>query len=188
MEWGNLMSSKKKILKAAFAVFCMVSMLVTSMNPVIKAKAVSNIEFVVLSARSKTLKIGDEYYLLAVNTYGKITAKRAGTAKITAKIRNGEASCTIRVEKTQIALSAKHISLENGCSARLTAVSSTGHDITFKSNKKSVAEIDEFGNITAKKPGTAKITATVDKTSASCMVTVKKPTLTLNRKSASLYR
>ena len=121
MEWGNLMSSKKKILKAAFAVFCMVSMLVTSMNPVIKAKAASNIEFVVLSARSKTLKIGDEYYLLAVtsngkkpvfkssdakvasvNTYGKITAKRAGTAKITAKIRNGEASCTIRVEKTQI--------------------------------------------------------------------------------------
>ena len=85
-------------------------------------------------------------------------------------------------------MSAKHISLENGCSARLTAVSSTGHDITFKSNKKSVAEIDEFGNITAKKPGTAKITATVDKTSASCMVTVKKPTLTLNRKSASLYR
>lgn len=207
MEWGNLMSSKKKILKAAFAVFCMVSMLVTSMNPVIKAKAASNIEFVVLSARSKTLKIGDEYYLLAVtsngkkpafkssdtkvasvNTYGKITAKKAGTAKITAKIRNGEASCTIRVEKTQIALSAKHISLENGCSARLTAVSSTGHDITFKSNKKSVAEIDEFGNITAKKPGTAKITATVDKTSASCMVTVKKPMLTLNRKSASLYR
>ncbi|MEY8427799.1 Ig-like domain-containing protein [Lachnospiraceae bacterium 46-15] len=201
------MSSRKKILKAAFAVFCMVSMLFASMNPVMKAQAASNIEFVILSTHSKTLKIGDEYYLLAVtsngkkptfkssdtkvasvNTYGKITAKKAGTVKITAKIRNGEASCTIRVEKTRLVLSAKRISLENGCSARLTVSSSTGHDAVFKSNKKSVAEVDAFGNITAKKPGTAKITATVDKTSASCTVTVRKPTLSLNRTSASLYR
>lgn len=201
------MSSKKKILKTAFAVFCMVSMLIASMNPVIKAQAASNIEFVVLSAHSKTLKIGDEYYLLAVtsngkkpafkssdtkvasvNTYGKITAKKAGTVKITAKIRNGEASCTIHVEKTQIVLSAKRISLENGSSASLAVSSSTGHDVTFKSNKKSVAEIDEFGNITAKKPGTAKITVTVDKTTASCTVTVKKPALSLNQQSVSLYR
>ena len=76
------MSSKKKILKAAFAVFCMVSMLVTSMNPVIKAKAASNIEFVVLSARSKTLKIGDEYYLLAVTSNGKKPVFKSSDAKV----------------------------------------------------------------------------------------------------------
>ena len=57
----------------------------------------------------------------SVNTYGKITAKKAGTARITAKIKNGEASCTVRVAATKIQLSARSISLENGYCAKLSA-------------------------------------------------------------------
>ena len=74
----------------------------------------SGYEYVLLTKYTKTMKIGDEYYLTAitstgkkpkfsssdsavasVNTYGKITAKKAGNATITAKIANGEASCRV---------------------------------------------------------------------------------------------
>lgn len=199
--------SKKKISRTVFSLLCVISVLLISVSQPMKAYAASSVQIVVLNMYSKTLKIGDECYLLAVtsngkkpsftssdskvasvNTYGKITAKKAGTAKITAKIKNGEASCTIKVQKTKIQLSKKEISLENGHSAKLKVTSSTGHPVTFRSNKKSVAVVDEYGNITAKKPGMAVITAVVDKTSAECRVIVRKPAVSLSKSSISLYR
>lgn len=201
------MSTKNKLLHIIITVLIITSVLFPFMVSSFTAHAASDIGFVILNSYSKTLKIGDEFYLAAitsngkkptfksssnkvasVNTYGKITAKKAGTAKITAKTKTGEASCTIRVEATKIQLSARQISLENGYSAQLHAAASTGHAITFRSNKKSIAVVDEHGMITAKKPGTATITATVDGTSAACTVTVKKPRVSLNKTSVSLYR
>ncbi|NBH13759.1 hypothetical protein D3Z36_06100 [Lachnospiraceae bacterium] len=201
------MSKKNKFLHTILTMLILTSMLFISMAPPAKAHAAASVGFVILNSYSKTLEIGDEFYLAAftsngkkpvftsssskvasVNTYGKITAKRAGTAKITAKIKNGEASCTISVKATKIQLSTNHISLENGYSAKLNATASTGHTVTFRSNKSSIATVDEQGVITAKKPGTAKITASADHAAASCTITVKKPTVSLSRTSASLYR
>lgn len=48
--------------------------------------------------------------------------------------------------------------------------------------------VDENGVITAKKPGETTITVTADKTSQTCKVTVKQPTVRLDRTSATLYR
>ncbi len=167
----------------------------------------SSYGFVLLTANRAQMKIGDTFYLAAVtstgkkpkfssdntkvasvNTYGKITAKKAGTANITAKISNGEATCKVVVEKTSVRLKKSAVSLENGYSIKLTAESSTGHPVTWKSSKKSIAAVDERGWVTAKKPGKATITATVDGTKASCAVTVKKPKVTLNKSKLSLYR
>lgn len=200
------MSHTKKIFQTAAAVFCMISMLFISASST-AAYASSGYEFVVLNKYSNTMQIGDEFYLLAVtsngakpsfksssssvasvNTYGKVTAKKAGTATITAKIKNGEASCKITVKKTVITLGNKNISLENGETFQLKASASTGHPVTYKSNKSSVAAVDEHGVITAKKPGSATITATADKSSAACKVTVKKPGIKLSRSSVSLFR
>ena len=201
------MSRKKYFLQAAFAVLCMVSMLLFPNRSSITAHASSGYEFILLNSYSKTMKIGDEAYLTAitsngkkpsfsssssaiasVNTYGKITAKKAGTVKITAKIRNGEASCSVTVKKTEIRLSEKSVSLENGERHMLRVASSTGHPAKFKSSKSSVASVDENGLILAKKPGQADITVTVDKTAVKCSVTVKKPTLRLSTSAISLYR
>lgn len=66
------------------------------------------------------------------------------------KIANGEASCRVTVEKTVITLSQKSISLENGYTARLKAETSTGHPVTYKSARSSIASVDENGVITAK--------------------------------------
>lgn len=165
-----MLHTKKNFLKSALAVFCMVSMLLfSSYNGITTVYAASGYEYVLLTKYSKTMKVGDEYYLTAitstgkkpkfsssdfavasVNTYGKITAKKAGTATITAKIANGEAGCRVTVEKTVITLSQKTISLENGYTARLNAETSTGHPVTYKSARSSIASVDENGVITAK--------------------------------------
>ena len=186
-----MLHTKKNFLKSALAVFCMVSMLLfSSYNGITTVYAASGYEYVLLTKYSKTMKIGDEYYLTAitstgkkpkfsssdsavasVNTYGKITAKKAGNATITAKIANGEAGCRVTVEKTVITLSQK-----------------SGHPVTYKSARSSIASVDENGVITAKKPGETTITVTADKTSQTCKVTVKQPTVRLDRTSATLYR
>ena len=201
------MPHNKKILKTALAVFCMISMLLFSKQSMIPVSASSGYEFILLDKYSTTMKIGDTCYLIAVtstgkkpsfsssnsavasvNTYGKITAKKSGSATITAKIKNGEASCKVTVQKTSIQLSDKKISLEAGESKQLKASTSTGHPVTYKSSKSSIASVDENGKIFAKKPGTASITVTADKTSVKCKVTVKQPTVKLSKSSASLYR
>lgn len=201
------MSLKNNFLRTALTVSCIVSMLFIFMNHSFTSFASSNVGFVILNTYSKTMKIGDEFYLLAVtsngkkpsftssnskvasvNTYGKITAKKTGTAKIIAKIKNGEAACSIKVTKTSIQLSTKSVTLENGYTARLTATTSNGHPVSYRSSKKSIATVDERGNITAKGPGTTTITVKADQTTETCSVTVRKPTVTLSKRSVFLYR
>ena len=185
----------------------MVSMLLfSSYNGITTVYAASGYEYVLLTKYTKIMKIGDEYYLTAitstgkkpkfsssdsavasVNTYGKITAKKAGNATITAKIANGEASCRVTVEKTVITLSQKSISLENGYTARLKAETSTGHPVTYKSARSSIASVDENGVITAKKPGETTITVTADKTAQTCKVTVKQPTADIQGALSSIF-
>lgn len=198
--------SQKKILKTA-VVISMVFIWIISTYQSTNVYAASDYEFVVLNTYQRTLKIGDGFYLLAatstgkkpvfssdnsavasVNTYGKVKAKKAGTAVITAKIKNGEASCKVKVKKTVIYLNMTSISLENGESIRLKASTSNGHTVTFRSGRSSIASVSEKGLVTAKKPGTTEITATADKTSVTCKVTVKKPSVKLSKSHISLYR
>ena len=77
--------SHKRIYRAALAVICMVSMLfITDCNTNAYA---SGYEYVLLTQYSKTMKIGDEFYLAAVTSTGKKpnkpkrTGERAETAR-----------------------------------------------------------------------------------------------------------
>lgn len=169
--------------------------------------ASTEIPYVVLSLYGATVDIHDEFYIIAltstgkkptwkssdskivsVNTYGKITAKRSGSAIVTAKIKDAEASCKIKVKKTTISLSDKSVSLEHGGSTVITASTSNGSKVTWKTSKKSIATIEEDGTITGQKPGVTTITAHADGSIATCQVRIKKPTVRLSRSSVSLYR
>jgi len=123
-----------------------------------------------------------------VNTYGKVTAKKAGTATITAKIKNAEASCKVTVNKTKIAISKTSASLERGQILNLSASTSNNSNISWKSSKKSIATIDEYGIVTGIKPGETTITATADGSSTTCKITVKSPTIKLSKTKITLYR
>lgn len=170
-------------------------------------KASSDFAFIVLSSYQQTVNIGQSFYLIgiasngktitwkssnskiaSVNTYGQVTAKKAGSCKITARIRGAEASCKVTVRKTEIRLSAATVTMENGATYTLRASTSNGSCITWKSSKKSVATIDENGHIEAQKPGETTITASADGSRQTCKVTVKKPKVTLNSESVSLFR
>ena len=125
--------------------------------------------------------------IASVNTYGVVTGKKSGTCTITAKIKRAEASCKVTVEKSIVTISESHITLENGESATLSATVSTGHEVKWCSSSSAIASVDEEGVVTAKKCGSAIISATADGVSAKCKITVKKPSLSLNRSSISLY-
>ena len=121
--------------------------------------------------------------ITTVTSAGKVTAKKAGNATITAKTTNGKtATCKITVSDpivsvSNVALSKTTAQLEPGQTLALTATitpsNATDKTITWASSDTSVATVSK-GTVTAKKDGTATITAkTTNGKSASCKVTVK---------------
>lgn len=194
--------------KRAFLMIILCSTILTlsSFLPVARVNAYS-IGFVLLSKYHATVDVGDEFYIIAVtttgemphwksssskiasvNTYGKVTAKKPGTVTITAKIKNGEATCKVTVKKTTITLSQTSVSLERGETLRLSASTSNHSSVTWKSSKKSIATVDENGLVTGMKPGETTITASVDGTSKDCKVKVNYPKLKLDRSKLKLWR
>ncbi len=196
------------IRKMLFPVFLSLVLIFVSfpLQP-ISAKVSDYIAFVLLSKYSANVDIGDEFNITAitstgklptwkssnstiasVNTYGKVTAKKAGTVTITAKMKNAEASCRVTINKTKISISKASTSIERGETIKLTATTSNNSQVTWKSSKKSIADIDENGVITGIKPGETTITAYADGSSETCKIKVKAPTISLNQSTITLYR
>lgn len=161
--------------------------------------------FILLTKYSKTLNIGDEFYVGAitsngkkpvwrssnsrvasVNTYGLVTARKNGQAKITAKISGAEASCRITVNKTSVYLNTSSVSLEHGETLLLKARTSNGSPVQYKSKKTSIVSVTEDGKLCGEKPGNTYVTVSADGTKATCRVRVKKPVITLNHKALTL--
>ena len=121
---------------------------------------------------------------IATVTNGEVIAVRNGSAIITATLSNGEkAECTVNVstkvvKAASVTINVNKITLTVGSSSRLTASilpgNTTNKSITWSSSNTSVATVDQNGNVTAKKAGTAKIYAkTENGVFDSCGVVVK---------------
>ncbi len=199
------MTRFKKILLSVL--LCMILPFLTFTEHTKYAEASNSFSLVFLSSYKKTVNIGDTFYIIAiatngklpkwtssssriasVNTYGKVTAKKAGTTRITAKVSGGEASCKVTVRKTEVSISNTTISIERGEGFSLSATSSTNSPIIWRSSHKSIATVDDKGMVIAIKPGKSTITATVDGSKASCKVKVKYPKIKLDKKKITLYR
>lgn len=199
------MTRFKKILLSSL--LCIILPFLTFTEHAKYAEASNSFSLIFLSTYKKTLNIGDEFYLIAiatngkipkwtssssrvasVNTYGKVTAKKAGTVKITAKVNGGEASCKVTVMKTKVSINKSYISIERGESLQLSAKSSTKSPITWKSSHKSIATVDDNGLVIGIKPGESTISATSDGSTEVCKVNVKFPVVKLDKKKVTLYR
>ncbi len=122
---------------------------------------------------------------------GKISAKGAGTATITTKAGNKEATCkvTVKIPATKITLNKTKINLVKGRSitikAAITPKDSTDKVVWSTSDKK-VATVKN-GKISAKQAGTATITAKAGSKKATCKVTVKVPATKITLNTTQIY-
>lgn len=131
-----------------------------------------------ISGTTKKVKWSSNKTSVAMVTQkGKVTAKKKGTATITAKVGNKKYTCKVTVKAAPaVALSDKTKTLTVGQSFNLTLKNTTS-SVKWSTSNKNVAAIKKVSKykykVTAKKAGTATITATVGKKKYSCKVTVK---------------
>ena len=126
----------------------------------------------------------DKTNIATVDNTGKVTAIAEGTAKITATADGKSADCTVTVTAkpvhvTGIELDKTALTLEidetETLTATLTPDNATDKTVTWTVAPSGVVSVDDNGNVTALKDGTATITANANGKSATCSVTVNAP-------------
>ena len=132
---------------------------------------------------------------------GKVTAKAAGTATITATAKNGvKGTCTVTVTAASnpttavesITLNKSSVSINKGKTYTLKATinpsSATDKTLNWTSSKPKVATVDKNGKVKAVAKGTATITVTSKNgKKATCKVTVKVPATSVSVSTTKLY-
>lgn len=99
------------------------------------------------------------------------------------------AACASDEPEVTVTLSETSIELYVGETEKLTATAEpkiSGESMKWESSDESVVTVSAAGRITAKSKGTATVTAKYGNGSATCAVTVKDITITLNQNSATL--
>ena len=132
-----------------------------------------------ITAQEKISYTSSNKKIVSVTSAGVITAKAAGTAKITVKSGSKKAVVTVTVPKTvtkSISGIPSKQTLKKGKSITWKVKlnpSNSDDKITYTSSNKKVAAVDSKGKITAKGKGTAIITVKSGKVSVKCKITVK---------------
>lgn len=134
---------------------------------------------------------------------GKVTAKKAGKATITATANNGkQGTCTVTVNPApnpttnvaveSITLSRDRVSINKGNTYTLKATinpsSATDKTLNWTSSNRRIATVDKNGKVKAVAKGTATITVTSKNgKKATCKVTVKVPAKSVSVSTTKLY-
>lgn len=121
--------------------------------------------------------------LATVSEKGVVSGLKAGSTTITATVGSKKYSCKITVKKPSISNST--LKLEKGKTATLSIKGAKG-TITWKSSKTGIATVNSKGLVTAKANGTTTITATYNKVTYTCKVTVAVSRLTVSNTSITL--
>lgn len=180
------MKKLKKLLVNLVMVLCICTIAPSILSQTVLAQGVEATSLK-LSKNKVTLSLGETFTLkvngtkkkvtwtssnkaiATVNRNGKVIAKKAGSAVITAKVNKKKFNCKITVKEPSI--SRKTISLKVGSSATLK-MNGAKVKVTWSTSNKSVATVNSSGKVVAKKAGKAVITATVAGRKYKCTVTV----------------
>lgn len=152
-----------------------------------------------LNSTQKTLTwVSDHPDVASVDNEGNVTARKAGTATVTVKVaENVTAVCKVTVisRVTGISLSETTVELKPGETHQLTATvlpqNASNAEVTWYSDKESVATVSQSGLVTGVGPGETTVHAvtTDGGKMASCLVKVGTPVkgITLSISSKTLY-
>ena len=108
--------------------------------------------------------------IATVSGAGLVTGVKVGTATITATFENLSFTCVVAVSKPVLTQTKLTITASQTTALQVLY---SGKAVKWSSSRSSVAAVNSQGVITAKKTGTATITALVDGYKLSCAVTVK---------------
>lgn len=172
---------KKSIIRVLSV--CLVFMLVLSVVPM-QAQAKTTVKInktktTIYVGKSTTLKItgtskkitwsSSNKKVATVSSKGKVTAKKKGTATITAKVSGKSYKCKVTVKNPYLNATKKKLEVNKTYTLKLTGATAK----KYTSSKKSVATVNSKGKITAVKAGTATITVTdSNKKTYKCVITV----------------
>lgn len=143
-----------------------------TIKPVISPEDASDLGVVWESADAKVVSVASD---------GTVTAIGPGTTTVTATTNDGSftSNCVVSVKSPaqHVSLDKTSLKLLEGESGKLTAtvypLNSTQKTLTWVSDHPDVASVDNEGNVTARKAGTATVTVKVaEKVTAVCKVTV----------------
>ena len=134
-----------------------------------------------LAAATNDVEWSSSNATIATVDNGVVTAKKAGSAVITAKVGEVSATCKVTVKQhvTSVKLNATKKTLYNGTSYKLKATvnptDASEKTVSWSSSNKSVATVNSSGTVTAKKLGKAVITVKTKDSgkTAKCTITVK---------------
>lgn len=104
-----------------------------------------------------------------VTSKGKVTAAGKGSATITAKVNGKKYNCKVTVETPAISKTSVSVQRYRTCTLKM---SGTSQKVTWSTSNKDVATVNSKGKVTAKKEGTATITAKVLGKKYNCKVKV----------------
>lgn len=125
----------------------------------------------VTGTKSKVIWSSSKKSVATVTSKGKVTAKAKGTAVITAKVGSKKLTCKVTVETPKISKKTLTLNVKKSATLKVTG---TKQKVKWSSSNTSVATVTSKGKVTAKKAGTATITAKVGTKKFTCKVTVKK--------------
>ncbi|MCM1160708.1 MAG: Ig-like domain-containing protein [Roseburia sp.] len=176
------MSLFRKQLKKILVMFLAV-ILITGMLPMqgeAAAVKLNKTKMTIYAGSSKTLKVkgasgkvkwsSNKKSVATVNQNGKVTAKKAGKATITAKVNKKTYQCKVTVKNPY--LNSKSLTLSKGKTYQLKITGTSAE--SWSSNDESVASVSSKGKVTAKNAGKATITCKGKNGKAyKCKVTVE---------------
>lgn len=124
-----------------------------------------------------------------VSSTGVVKGVKAGTAVITANCGNATATCKVTVKAPSVKFAKKSAVVYKGKTATVKATLAGVSSVTYKSSNTKIATVNsKTGTVKGIKAGTVTITATSGKLKAIYKLTVKNPTFTLTKSSATIAK
>lgn len=178
---SHLQAAEKELVKVTAALDKKTAAVYTGKT--VTLKATSNDKDAKATFTSSNTKVA------TVSSTGVVKGVKAGTATITASYGNAKATCTVTVKAPSVKFAKKTATVYKGKTATVKATLTGVSSVKYTSSNKKVATVNsKTGAVKGLKAGTVTITATSGKLKATYKLTVKNPTFSLTKSSATIKK